>query len=84
MVTARAGRGGKLERVFGTFHSLPAELQETIIVAAKRGASKIDLSQKLGKVLLDENQTSSISSYYVEITRKNQVVILLHGCCSCS
>ncbi len=35
MVVPRAGRGGKLERVFGTFHSLPAELQETIIVAAK-------------------------------------------------
>ena len=44
MVTARAGRGGKLERVFGTFHSLPAELQETIIIAAKRGASKIKKS----------------------------------------
>ena len=44
MVTARAGRGGKLEHVFGTFHSLPAELQETIIVSAKRGASKIKKS----------------------------------------
>jgi hypothetical protein len=44
MVTARAGRDGKLERVFGTFHSLLAELQEAIIVAAKRGASKIKKS----------------------------------------
>ena len=44
MVTARAGRGGKLEHVFGTFHSLPAEMQETIIVAAKYGASKIKKS----------------------------------------
>jgi hypothetical protein len=44
MVTARAGRGGKLKRVFGTFHSLPAELQETIVVAAKCGASKINKS----------------------------------------
>ena len=40
MVTARAGRGGKLERVFGTFHSLPAELQESVIVAATRDASR--------------------------------------------
>ena len=47
MVTARAGRGGKLEHVFGTFHFLPAELQETIIVAAKRGASKIKKSHNL-------------------------------------
>ena len=44
MITSRAGRGGKLECVFGTFHSLPAELQETIIVAAKCGASKIKKS----------------------------------------
>ena len=41
MVTARAGRGEKLECVFGTFHSLPAELKETNIVAAKCGASAI-------------------------------------------
>ena len=44
MVTARACRGGKLECVFGTFYSLPAEFQETIIVAAKHGASKIKKS----------------------------------------
>ena len=44
MVNARAGRGEKLENVFGTFHSLPAELQETIIASAKRGASKIKKS----------------------------------------
>ena len=44
MVVPRAGRGGKLERVFGTFYSLPPELQETIIVLAKCGASKIKKS----------------------------------------
>ena len=44
MVTTRAGIGGKLELVFGTFHSLPAELQETIVGAAKCGASEIKKS----------------------------------------
>jgi hypothetical protein len=47
VITARAGRGGKFGHVFCTFHSLPAKLQETTIVAAKCGASKIKISQDI-------------------------------------
>ncbi len=67
-------------------HELDSQLLLSTQLKTVAGLSiDSDLSQKLGKVLLDENQTSSISSYYVEITRKKyQVVILLHGFCSCS
>ncbi len=37
----------------------------------------VDQSQKLGKVLLDKNQISSISCYYVEITRNAAGLIFL-------
>ena len=39
--------GGKLESVFGTFPSLPADLQESIMVTAKHGSSKIKKSHNV-------------------------------------
>ena len=46
--------------------------------------SIVTSTKSWGRFWLGENQISSISSHYVEITRKkHQVVILLHGCCSC-
>ena len=34
LVFGRTSKDGKVSRVFGTFHSLPIELQESLVVAA--------------------------------------------------
>ena len=36
LVTGRTSQDGKVSCVFGTFHSLPIELQESVLVAAKK------------------------------------------------
>jgi hypothetical protein len=39
--TGRVGHSGKMERVYGAFHSLPKELQESIIAVAKKFAMSL-------------------------------------------
>ena len=67
MVPGRTDGGGKLERVFVTLHSLPAELQETIIVATKHGASKIKNSHD---VALAPQKTARLKKKRLYIRRK--------------
>ena len=41
LVTGRTSNIGKVSHVFGTFHSLPIELQESLVVAAKQNAKSV-------------------------------------------
>ena len=38
-VSGRSSKNGRLERTYGCFHSLPVELQQSIIETARRGAA---------------------------------------------
>jgi histone acetyltransferase (RNA polymerase elongator complex component) len=62
LVTGHTSKDGKVSRVFGTFHSLPIELQESLIVAAKQNAKSVKKSfdealakQKAARLREDRN-----------------------------
>jgi hypothetical protein len=44
LVTGHTSKDGKVSRVFGTFHSLPIKLQESLVVAAKRNVKNVKKS----------------------------------------
>ena len=39
LVSGRSSKNGKLNRIYGCFHALPVELQQSIIEAARHGAA---------------------------------------------
>ena len=39
MISGRSSKIGKLERCFGSFHTLPPQLHHSIIETARRGAA---------------------------------------------
>lgn len=44
LVFGRTSKDGKVSCVFGTFHALPIELQESLVVAAKQNAKSVKKS----------------------------------------
>jgi hypothetical protein len=79
MINGRAGSGGKLERVFGTFHSLSADLQESIIVTAKHGASKITKSHDVALTAQKEARLKKEEIAHrkkIDITQEEYIVAM--------